>query len=295
MSLAKVISYNGVNAEYYEGTDTTGPDDTSFSKRVLCEGDSWFSFGALPLGNLLFPLGFEQPTLLVNLAMPGDVIRAMASMKENPELVRLIGHPTLHTNWDAIYLSGGGNDLIDALYDKHNKDNTDVVIYNPTQGAGDSPHDYINTKRLNHVLQSIKDDYHALADYRNGTKDNQKVPIITHTYDYPTPRNAMAKVAGINTSGPWLYKAFQNAQVPEQFWVPITNLVFAGLADTILSLKDEIPDFYVVDTRNILTRAQPGTKGRDGDWENEIHPSNAGYKKLAKPISAKFAEVWHKL
>ncbi|MER2540685.1 MAG: hypothetical protein ABTQ26_15715 [Azonexus sp.] len=38
-------------------SENTGanPDDPAYSHRILAEGDSWFSIGAIPSFNLLFP------------------------------------------------------------------------------------------------------------------------------------------------------------------------------------------------------------------------------------------------
>lgn len=88
-----VISFKGFAPSAYEGTGTTGPDDPAFGRRVLCEGDSWFSLGAIPSSNLLFPLNFAQPTLLLNLATPGDTIRRMSSIASNPNLAKIISDP----------------------------------------------------------------------------------------------------------------------------------------------------------------------------------------------------------
>ena len=47
----------------------------------------------------------------------------------------------------------------------------------------------------------------------------------------------------------------------------------------------DLPDFHVVNTLDTLTRAQLGARGESGDWDNEIHPSRSGYKKLARKLA----------
>ena len=89
-------------------------DFTQYTNHLLAEGDSWYAWAHLnlkPSSNILEQLDFRDPTVIVNLAYSGDVIRNMSdaasNMQFNFELQALRYH--------AILLSGGGNDLIDAL------------------------------------------------------------------------------------------------------------------------------------------------------------------------------------
>ena len=98
---ATVLTFNGYGPDKYIDTKTSGPDDPAYAKRILCEGDSWFSIGAIPSSNLLFSLSFAQSTLLVNLARPGDTIKNMSSICKNPALHQLIAEKNFSTKWDA--------------------------------------------------------------------------------------------------------------------------------------------------------------------------------------------------
>lgn len=276
---AKVISFNGHDTNAYAGTGTSGPDDTNFAKRVLCEGDSWFSIGAVPSSNLLEPLRFAQSTLLVNLAEPGDTLRNMSSISANPNLKRLIAEKKYLTKWDAIFLSGGGNDLIDLV---------DQIICTPSVGAGKHMLDYINAIELTNMRLRVQQGYYRIARLREGSP-NADTPIVTHVYDYPTPRNAKAKFLGLKVFGPWIYPALKGNDVPEEFWISLTDYIFESLASAIVELAFKIDNFHVVTaTRETLVRARIGSTGEDGDWLNEIHPNAVGYRKLADIISAEF-------
>jgi len=279
---AKVISFNGHGPDNYLDTGTTGPDDPAFAKRILCEGDSWFSIGAIPSSNLLFPLRFAQSTLLVNLAQPGDTIRNMSSICANPALRQLIAEKKFLTKWDAIFISGGGNDLIDLA---------DQIICTPSAGAGKHMLDYINAIELTNMKLRVQKGFRTIARLRDGS-ENALTPIVTHVYDYPTPRNAKAKFLGLKVVGPWLYPALKGNDVPEEFWISLTDYIFESLASAIIELSYQIENFHVVSgTRETLVRAQPGTTGEDGDWLNEIHPTAGGYKKLADVIAAEFVPI----
>lgn len=279
---ATVVTFNGYGSDNYAGTGTSGPDDPAFAKRILCEGDSWFSIGAIPSSNLLFPLRFAQSTLLVNLARPGDTIKNMSSICANPILHQLTAEKNFLTKWDAIFISGGGNDLIDLA---------DQIICTPSAGAGKHMLDYINAIELTNMKLRVQRGFIDIAKIRDSS-ENALTPIITHTYDYPTPRNAKAKFLGLNVAGPWLYPALKGNDVPEELWISLTDYIFESLASALIELSYKIENFHIVSaTRETLLRARLGTTGEDGDWLNEIHPTAGGYKKLADVISSEFVHI----
>jgi len=114
------------------------------------------------------------------------------------------------------------------------------------------------------------------------------VPIVTHTYDYATPRNARARFV-FGHLGPWLHKALNDCNVPKERWGDVANYLVDKLAEGILDLEDGpagINDFHVVDTRGTLTPADLGGTGDNNDWQNEIHPNGQGYEKLAVKVEA---------
>lgn len=280
---AKVVTFNGYGPDKYQGTGVTGPDDPGYSKRILCEGDSWFSIGGLPGSNLLFHMHFNQSTLLINLARPGDTIKNISKISENPKLSELIYEKKFLTKWDAIFLSGGGNDLIDM---------SNQIICTPSEGAGKHMLDYVDSVELNNLKNRVQRGYSTIARLRVGSK-NEKTPIITHVYDYPTPRNAKSKFGAINVGGPWIYAALKTNDVPEEFWISLTDYIFEYLAVSIIELENKIENFHVVaSTRGTLRRARLGTRGPDGDWENEIHPTSEGYEKLANIISEHLSNLF---
>ncbi|WP_321529026.1 hypothetical protein [Sedimenticola selenatireducens] len=279
---AKVISFNGYGADNYTETGTSGPDDPAFTKRILCEGDSWFSIGAVPSSNLLFPLRFAQSTLLVNLAQPSDTIKKMSSISSNPTLHQLIAEKEFLTKWDAIFISGGGNDLIDLA---------DQIICSSSVGAGKHMLDYVNAIDLANLKMRVQQGYYEIAKMRDSAS-NANTPIVTHVYDYPTPRNAKAKFLGLNFAGPWIFPALKANDVPEELWISLTDYIFEFLAVAIAELSYKIDNFHVISaTRETLIRARLGTTDDDGDWLNEIHPTAAGYKKLADVVSTEFFNI----
>lgn len=281
----------------WEDVDASLPwaDYTFYSRHILAEGDSWFTLGGTgggePPYNLLFGLRLTKSTMVVNCAYPGDTIKNMSQIAGNQRLKAGLSKRD-GRQWHLILLSGGGNDLIDEVGE---------ILLNPEARGGkkkNKPEDYCDQTELKRVLDYIQDGYKKIVEYRD-RKDapSAGVPIVTHTYDHPTPNNAPARFFGWKTSGPWLYKAFVDDEVPEKDWIKLADYLFEMLADAILELADEnspkfLKDFHVVDTRGTLKRAKIGSTGASNNWLNEIHPTIKGYKKLGQKVVPKVEELW---
>ncbi len=273
MALAHVISW--MNVCYDEEDPQCNPDDEFYDYRILAEGDSWFSIAGIPTSNILFTMRFDSPTVIVNCARPGDTIRNMAKIARNNSLRDAMS--ALHgSQWDAILLSGGGNDLID---------DAKKIIKKPRGAAPTDPAAYCKEAQILETMQNIIDGYSRIVDQRDkaGSSCANK-PIVVHTYDWVTPRNSPARFFGNKVLGPWLYKALIKARIPESRWDDISDYLLGRLRDTIKSLgrggTNKLPHFHVVTTQGVLKRADPGTVFASNDWLNEIHPNTDGYKKI---------------
>ncbi len=294
------------------------PDSTASAfvdQRLLAEGDSWFTVSGMPIYNLLQELRFTKATEIVNCALPGDTIKNMARITSNRNFRVAMNDASLR--WEAVLLtimgraeppqtmtcrlapdrsltptlsqrarertccavfivSGGGNDLIDRAAwllrpkelqrPEHERDAAGFVI----------------EARLKLLLGRIQDGYRSLAGLRDNSPRSSQAPIITHTYDYATPRDA-----GAFGLGPWLYPAMVDEEVPESQWIPLVRYLIDALANALSALQAEIRSFHVVDTRGILSPARLGERGDSNDWQNEIHPNGDGYEKIARVVAAK--------
>ena len=260
------------------------PDNPMYAYRLLAEGDSWFTLGAVPSSNILFNIETSQRAALVTIAFPGDTIVRMGDPAHMQQLRRLLVDPRFRYKWDTILLSGGGNDLISvagALLPKRSVTST-------------SASDYVDPAALQKLVGDIQQAYKNIVDVRDEAgSPNSGVPIVAHTYDYPTPRDSPARFLGVGVKGPWLQPALTAAEIPTAMWQPISDYLLDQVAEAILALDSEaagsqqLPSFHVVETRNTLARAAPGTTSFSGDWANEIHPDTTGYSKLAAKISAR--------
>ena len=99
------------------GTGEVGPFPFDlYHGKCLAQGDSWFSIGAIPPGlttNVLAELELGSSVAVVNCARPGAVLHHMTDTCSDRQFTTLLkGRRALQ--WNAILLSGGGNDVIDA-------------------------------------------------------------------------------------------------------------------------------------------------------------------------------------
>lgn len=262
--------------------------DPAFNKQlIIAEGDSWFTIGGNKLKdpwfkNILFTLRFQEETLIVNLAQPGDTIKSISDMTRDRSFKDSIREHSSSKPWNAILLSAGGNDLIGKAHT--------LMLNKQQRGNVNKPADYFDATKVNAFFDDLETNYRHLAKARG----NRKIPIVAHTYDYATPRNSPARFFGIGLLGPWLYKVMLSAEIPKSDWIAVSDYLFNKLAERILGLSrghNKIPDFHVVDTRNQLIRAKLDTRGEDGDWMNEIHPNKNGYKKIARLIEQKLKMI----
>lgn len=265
------------------GDSSMDPDDPFYDWRLLAEGDSWFTIGAIPSSNLLFELRMKKRTVVLNLGYPGDTIANVSQLSSNTEFTRRLVHPNWASDWTALLLSGGGNDLIDQA--------ADIIRSTPT-GNGKKAADYVDADRLAMFKEGVQAGFRRIVALRDlDTSPNKGKPIVTHTYDYPTPRPSPANFLIVPITKPWMHPVFERYQVPKSMRIKVSDLLLDTLADSLLELGKELPDFHVVDTRNTLERADIDAKGNSGDWLNEIHPNSDGYRKIANKLAAKL----HKL
>lgn len=278
MIRAQIIRAGDIDKRFPE----RDPDSTKYKCRVLAEGDSWFTLGAVPSSNLLFHIQVSKPTALVSIAKPGDTIMRVGDPDRMLQLRRLLAVPQFSYKWDAILLSGGGNDLIDSA----------PQLLKRFDGITDDPTQYVDAVALQRLIAEVHAAYANIVAVRDAASSQSRgKPIYVHTYDYPTPRNSPARFLMAEILGPWLYPAFLLADIPESMWIAVSDFLLNQLAEAILALDSQtgsrpLAGVVVVDTRRTLNRARLGTTTSDGDWANEIHPNTSGYRKLGNKLSA---------
>lgn len=250
--------------------------------RILAEGDSWFAWSQLnlvPASNLLQQLDFDSPAVVVNYAYSGDTLRRLSDFFRNGGFFVEMRSQ----RYDAILLSGGGNDVIDAL--------PHLLQAAPAESAFDA-RAYIQWGNADKLRAYLIANYQRIIEYRAvGRAANAETPVVLHTYDYPMPRNAPARFMGIHARGPWLLPALHNIAAPQGMHFEITRVLYDFLAQALLALADPVKGVLVVDTRGTLIPASADDPARSGDWQNEIHPTTEGYSQLAWKIGMELAAL----
>jgi hypothetical protein len=264
----------------YPGSSRTGAWPVAFDKTILVEGDSWMDRSDIFEGSLLDQLAREADRrkknyLFINLSLFGHTMRRIGEQADE-EFAAWAGAQT----YDACLLSGGGNDLIDAVADSlpgHGllRDFTGQPA--PLSVADCWRQDQFVLLRDVYMTPNFRR-IHDLI--RSGP--NVNTPILLNQYDTPTAR--AATVWPRRTA--WLSHGYAKNAIPPSLWQEVTRLGFTQLAQTITSWAAMThaanAPVKVVPTVGVLTPAALRSPGSDQDWLNEIHPNKKGWKKLAR-------------
>ena len=167
--------------------------DPDYPWHFLAEGDSWFTIAAIPSSNLLFELRVGRWTQVLNLAYPGDTLRRVGDLVGNVDLDQQLAQRNFNTAWDLLLLSVGGNDLIEAA--------STLIRHSAAAGADPArPESYVDAASLDAVLQEIQQGCGQIVALRDSADSKSRgCPVLVHTYDYVTPRNAPARFIGLVT------------------------------------------------------------------------------------------------
>ena len=277
--------------------DVTNPKDGVIRKwndypvRFLAQGDSWFSLGALPTwntSNVLAEMVLGLDASAINCAQPGQHLTTMIEWRKDRGFQRLL-YGRFAYKWHGILLSGGGNDLISAagVLPLHS-DGTPVdpslrLLLKPGEWgpASRGPARYLSDPGWATFVTHLSAQLINLVAARD-TDVNRGTPIFCHSYDYPQPRNAPV-LPGTDS---WLYPAFVAYGVPPEDWLGAAKELIDRLTTLLRNTIDNVnaggdKHVYLVDCRGAIVPAEPGTTGASNDWQNEIHPTFGGYRKLA--------------
>ena len=282
------------------------PPLSDFGRRLLAEGDSWFTIGTLNLmaaSNVLFKMQVSQTTAIVNCAYPGDTLQHVVEWFDDPFFDRMLCQPRFQRYWEGILISGGGNDLIDAAQ----------VPPQDAQGAPVAPHKRLLLTAHEAAAQPVmgparfisEPGWDTLASYllanfaelvaHRDRGINKARPIFVHTYAMP-----MVRPSGtVGAPQGWLYPAMQGYGLAGADAQAVSDLLFGRLRALLLALDQDsgqpeaLPHVHVFDSAALpdIVPASAGATGASGDWVNEIHLTPAGYGKLGQAFGP-WMEGW---
>jgi hypothetical protein len=254
-------------------------DVGQYNIQFLAQGDSWFSLGAVPFWNTTNLLGYLSTSVTqacaVNCAKPGRELQHMVDTAFEQTFMGLVAG-RIRRPWSGILLSGGGNDLIDVLeVSPDAKRAMRLLLRSDEWTAAPGAERYICNEGWITFADHLTNVIQTFLAYRDSQPDNFGRPVVMHTYDLATPRD-------VHPPGPWLFKALVAYGIPESDWIPLAAALFARLRTLLLHVAATTPDksLHIVDTQGRLTAAATTDHGDTLHWENEIHPTTAGYELL---------------
>jgi len=164
----------------------------------------------------------------------------------------------------AVLFSGGGNDIAGEEL---------LPLLNHKNAGGDP----LRMDMVNALFNvTLKQGYRTfLSMVRAEAKQQQRtIPVVGHGYDYAFPDGrGVINILGFSFLGPWLAPSLNKKGYNEAEGTPIVRRLIDAQNRMIQSLKAEFPFFHPLDLRGTLTKKS--------EWANELHPTNAGFKKVA--------------
>lgn len=247
---------------------------------LLAEGDSWFDY---PWTDVLQELEDHHGYDVYSVARKGDRVEEMAYgagqlvalTRQLEKLLRAGNVPR------ALLLSGGGNDV--AGQEFH-------VLLNHAASQAPGLNEAVvagvidNRLRLayTHILSAVT----ALCQQQLG----RPLPILLHGYDYPVPDGRGFLGGWWALPGPWLAPGFRDkgyARLAER------KRHARALMDRFNTMLEEVAQaagfghVRYLNLRGTLSAAADYKR----DWDNELHPTKAGFRRIAE----RFALVLNEL
>lgn len=241
---------------------------------MLLEGDSWFAYPMIVSTNIVNELKQLNGSAIVQLdaSHSGDDARQMLCGEQFAYLFRVMAEEKLA--FDCILFSGGGNDIV--------AQNLPVMLnaYQP----GMTWEDCLNMPRFRRRLSELEAVYLDLADLRD---DYQPAAwIFTHGYDYAIPTGEGFKVLGVTVAGKWIKARMDSKNIPENFQRKILDHMLAEFDNMLIRLEQTVPRCVHVRTQGTL---------KDSDWDNELHPTPEGFRKITNKFQEALVGVFPQL
>ena len=216
-------------------------------KRVVAEGDSWFSMPMLVRPNTIADaITWDRRFLVTNIAYWGHTLSEILRQREYMQTLR-------HLTPDFFILSAGGNDLQQGLAATPSF----VHRYDPAR-----PEDAYLTPRGQAGLAKVGEQYDQIFD--EVTRDFPGVGILCHGYDYPRPL-----VGG----GAYVGKHMRSLGIPESRMQAIIDPIIRSFNSVIAAAAGKYPSVQFL---NLLGTTE------DYRWLDDMHPGREGFRALAR-------------
>jgi lysophospholipase L1-like esterase len=236
--------------------------------RLLTEGDSWFDYPPHP--NIIDWLESEGRWAFKRLEKSGDTVKNMATDAN----LAMLASIARREKPDCILLSGGGNDLFVPIPEKPDLRWIWRALL-PFQ-AGSSATAHLNSAAWDEKKTEIRLDLVRIIG-----ELGELAPIVAHGYDYLIASGVKVRYDGFRLAGPWILPSMKDRGINDSVLQrEVLRVLIDEYNEILKALERTYPDDFVyLDLR--------GTLRPDSDWLNEIHPTEDGFRRVAK----KFVEV----
>lgn len=255
-----------------------------FDRIVLAEGDSWFDIFT-PFGrgqpNLLDALRLPGHSAIVDLSRIGDTAAAMADGWQAAATADLLDDMV----FDALLLSAGGNDLKTIFAERVARE----VIATRSHGLA-AP------ALKSRAMRALSDDepiervvaaIGRLIDLRDGSERNRDTPVVLHGYDVFQPRPAPPRVLGrLGGREAWIHPILVRVGMDPREMLSEVDRVLRAFDERLQALAATRRNVHLVRQIGTLEPAPPDSTGPSEDWQDEIHPTKAGFAKLGAKWNA---------
>jgi lysophospholipase L1-like esterase len=242
---------------------------------LLAEGDSWFDY---PLNDVLKSLEDEHGFDVESLAHAGDSLENMAYADGQLDnlsrrLERMLRDGRVPK---AILLSGGGNDVAGPEFGMLlNHAGSKLPPLNDQVVAG------VVDQRMRLALVTMIEAISQICIQWL----TRPLPILLHGYDYPVPDGRGVFGGWGPLPGPWLAPGFgEKGYAPGAARTAIAAQLIDRLNQMLAGVA-ALPDFGHVgwiDLRGTLSNGKDYKKS----WDNELHPTSAGFDRVALHFAA---------
>lgn len=235
---------------------------------LVSEGDSWFQFpfllddivDQLKSDYLIRSLDAAGDTAQNMVYGPGEYMKELVAMK--PRNVR------------AFLFSAAGNDVIGEDAFGNPVLATLLKSYSKHQTAAW----HIDQAQLAKVLTFLEQAYRNVVTTIRKDADFTTLPIIIHGYDYAIPGGFKGDTRDPSWAkqDKWLGSAMRVKKIVDaDLQREIIRILIDALYDTLARVAGDSDKTHVhlVDVRGTL---------KIDEWADEIHPTNAGFKKVAR-------------
>lgn len=240
------------------------------AKKILAEGDSWLAYPRKYVvvgsaANIVDQLGKRNNLVIYTTASNGDEAVAMLSGDQKFSLLKRLKY----IEFDYLLFSGGGNDIVGRY---------DFGFLLNSRKDGGTWQDCINEERLAIKIQQLKGTYELLCQLVPEFSKNKNIKIVTHTYDHVIPSKEGFHLFDIIPLGKsWMYPFLKDKNIVDgDSQRQIVNYIMGKFRDMLLEVQNKYGSILtVVDTQGTVA---------ENEWRNEIHPTSAGFKKVADKI-----------